>query len=84
MLIVWEDWRNGNQDVYAQRIDGNGNPVWAPNGVPVYQGDGDQYDPFLATDSAGGAIYAWWDISMPDWNVFAQRLNAGGTTGLGG
>ena len=78
VLIVWEDWRNGNQDVYAQRIDGNGNPVWAPNGVPVYQGDGDQYDPFLATDSAGGAIYAWWDISMPDWNVFAQRLNAAG------
>jgi len=53
-ILAWEDWRNGNQDIYAQRIDGNGKPVWTPNGVPVYRGDDDQYDPFLATDGAGG------------------------------
>ncbi len=77
-ILAWEDWRNGNQDIYAQRIDGNGKPVWTPNGVPVYRGDDDQYDPFLATDGAGGAIFVWWDISTPDWNIFAQRLNAEG------
>ena len=48
------------------------------NGVPVYSGAGDQYDPVLIADGPGGAIFAWWDISTPDWNIFAQRLSAKG------
>ena len=78
VIVVWEDWRNGNQDIYAQRIDSTGKPLWAANGVPVYRGDGDQYDPVLIADGEGGAIFAWWDISTPDWNIFAQRLSAAG------
>ena len=78
VIVVWEDWRNGNQDIYAQRIDRTGKPLWEANGVPVYRGDGDQYDPVLIADGQGGAIFAWWDISTPDWNIFAQRLSAEG------
>ena len=78
VIAVWEDWRNGNQDIYAQRIDATGKPLWQANGVPVYTGDGDQYDPVLIADGQGGAIFAWWDISTPDWNIFAQRLSAEG------
>ena len=78
VIVVWEDWRNGNQDIYAQRIDANGKPLWEANGVPVYRGEGDQYDPVLIADGEGGAIFAWWDISTPDWNIFAQRLSADG------
>ena len=79
VIVVWEDWRNGNQDIYAQRIDSTGKPLWETNGVPVYSGEGDQYDPALIADGEGGAIFAWWDISTPDWNIFAQRLSAEGT-----
>ena len=77
-IIVWEDWRNGNQDIYAQKINSDGRPMWSVNGVPVYQGEGDQYDPFLTADGQGGAIFVWWDISTDDWDVFAQRLNKNG------
>ena len=34
VIVAWEDWRNGNQDIYAQRIDGAGKPLWETNGVP--------------------------------------------------
>lgn len=78
VIVAWEDWRNGNQDIYAQRIDSTGTPLWKSNGVPVYSGTGDQYDPVLLADGEGGAIFAWWDISTPDWNIFAQRLSADG------
>lgn len=79
VIVVWEDWRNGNQDIYAQRLDSSGKPLWDADGVPVYRGVGDQYDPVLIPDGHGGAIFAWWDISTPDWNIFAQRLSAAGT-----
>ena len=78
VIVVWEDWRDGNQDIYAQRIDASGKPLWEANGVPVYRGEGDQYDPVVVADGEGGAIFAWWDISTPDWNIFAQRLSADG------
>ena len=77
-IVVWEDWRNGNQDIYAQKINIDGHIMWGDNGVPVYQGEGDQYDPFLTADGKGGTIVVWWDISTEDWDVFAQRLDKQG------
>ena len=77
-IVVWEDWRNGNQDIYAQKISVDGYPMWDDNGMPVYRGEGDQYDPFLTADGKGGAIVVWWDISTENWDVFAQRLNKEG------
>jgi len=77
-IITWEDLRNGNQDIYAQRIDKNGKPVWTNNGEPVCRAVGDQFDPLLTTDGAGGAIVVWWDTGVPEWKINAQRLDAQG------
>lgn len=75
VIVVWEDWRFGNQDIYAQKISAEGMPVWKQNGIPVYKGEGDQYDPVLISDGNGGLIVAWWDYTTPDWNVYAQRID---------
>jgi len=36
-IITWQDLRFGGfeSDVYAQRVDSNGNVFWANNGVPI-------------------------------------------------
>ncbi len=80
-IIVWEDLRNNinANDIYAQRIDSNGNPLWIINGVPVCNATGGQNRPMIATDGQGGAIITWYDeragfIS----DVYAQRLNSNG------
>ena len=79
-IFAWEDLRNGNgnHDFYAQRIDKNGKPMWTNNGEPVCGAVGDQFDPSLTTDGTGGAIFVWWDIGTPDWNIGAQKLNSQG------
>lgn len=34
-ILTWSDQQSGSTDIYAQRIDTNGDMLWTPNGVPV-------------------------------------------------
>jgi len=56
--IPWGDGKQGNRDVdiYAQRIDAEGNILWGPDGVPVCVKPTWSYDPAIIDDGAGGAI----------------------------
>lgn len=78
VIVVWEDWRSGNQDIYIQKISSEGKAIWKNNGIAVVRNEGDQYDPALISDGKGGAIIVWWDISTPDWNIYAQHIDSDG------
>ena len=77
-IVVWQDWRNGNKDIFAQRIDSSGNFLWTACGVPVVVNSNDQIDPRIISDGANGAIISWQDSSGTDWDVFAQHMNSSG------
>jgi hypothetical protein len=79
VIIACEDRRGGSADVYAQRLDANGSPMWAVGGVLVYSAGNDQEKIRLVSDGAGGAILVWEDYhagTQPD--IFAQRVTAPG------
>jgi hypothetical protein len=80
MFVVWEDFRSGNADVYAQHLDAAGNPVWAPNGVVVVTQTGGQESPVLTKDGSGGLIVAWQDSRSGGYDIYAQALNSAGAT----
>ena len=83
VIITWFDYRSGKgEDIYAQRMDANGNPLWQKNGAPICTADGTQWYPKLVSDGAGGALIAWTDgrISSSDNNIYSQRINANGKT----
>jgi hypothetical protein len=80
-IIAWEDSRSGTSDIYAQRISAGGVVLWQANGVPICTASDDQFFPALVSDDSGGAIITWQDyrnLSIPD--IYAQRVDAGGTT----
>jgi hypothetical protein len=86
-IITWRDFRdNGNQDVYAQRIDNNGTVQWTENGIAVCIATNDQYTPFLTSDGNGGAIIAWWDFRAGpysvDADIYAQQVSSNGQLGV--
>ncbi len=57
-IITWQDYRNGGYDIYAQRIDEDGFPLWTPDGIPVCTlSASGQGEPQIVSDGAGGAIY---------------------------
>jgi hypothetical protein len=78
-IIVWEDRRaSGTGDIYAQRVDPSGVPLWTANGAPVCTKPGNQLKPAIAPDGNGGAIIVWEDISSFYVRLYAQRINGAG------
>ncbi len=80
ILIVWYDRRSGSHyDAYAQRLDGSGNILWASNGVPLCTAAGDQLRVMPVSDGAGGAIVTWYDGRTGTYDIYAQRIDSGGS-----
>ena len=85
-IIVWNDERDlltTGIDIYAQRIDSNGNSLWNPSGVPISTADDDQSLPELISDGSGGAIITWQDRrdrSSTELDIYAQRVNSAGVS----
>jgi len=77
-IVAWVDTRNGNNDVFAQQVDGNGTVQWLTNGIPVCTASGNQNYPMITGDGAGGAILTWWDMRSGDFNIYAQRMDLTG------
>jgi hypothetical protein len=93
-LITWLDFRNTPDgfaaDIYVQRIDASGTPLWALNGIPVAAGLSGLRLPLVVGDGSGGAIVAWQDcrnLITPleqytcDFgrDLYAQHVSATGT-----
>ncbi|MBY8990428.1 MAG: hypothetical protein KGD58_06710 [Candidatus Lokiarchaeota archaeon] len=79
--FTWHDYREGEiapmikeSDIYAQKIDINGNVLWQFNGTAVCTLNGSQWYPQICTDGMGGAIINWIDLSRGQ--CFFQRLNS--------
>ncbi len=77
-IIVWHDYRNGNADVYAQRLDAKGAALWPENGVAVCLAPANQEGITIAGDGSGGALIAWMDRRNDFGDIYAQRVNAHG------
>lgn len=77
MLLVWQDFRNGAPDIYAQKITTTG-AAWTNGGVAVCVATGAQEYPRPATDGQGGMFVGWTDFRNTGGDVYAQRLNAAG------
>jgi hypothetical protein len=77
-IVTWHDTRNGNYDIFAQRIDGDGNNVWTSDGVPVCTQGNDQLQPEMVADGSGGAIIIWMDYRNGSSDIYAQRIDGEG------
>lgn len=75
-IITWADYRNGPDDIYAQRINSSGLPQWGATSVAICAADSSQCYPHMVTDGSGGAIITWMDSRSGKWGIYAQRVNA--------
>jgi len=80
-VVTWQDSRSGNSDIYAQRIDADGNihDGWTVDGVLICSDAANQYAPRIISDGSGGAIITWHDYRNGNGDIYAQRINADGS-----
>lgn len=78
LITAWFDSHNGDDDVFAQRVDADGAVLWQAGGVPVCVMSGFQTEVHMTSDGVGGAIIAWHDARMMPLVVYAQRIDADG------
>jgi hypothetical protein len=80
VLIAWHDDRNGTDDIYAQRLDADGNELWTSGGVAVTLAAGHQRNADIASDGSGGAVIVWDSYLSPGtYDIYAQRIDYTGT-----
>lgn len=80
-IIIWEDLRNPvtQKDIYAQKIDSNGNKLWDNNGEAVCTSITSQINPQICSDGNGGAIITWQDFrSATDFDIYTQSIDSNG------
>ena len=84
-VLAWEDARNADFDLYAQRVDPSGTLLWGSEAVPICTEEGWLGRIDLLSDGVGGTILTWADARGLDHqyngtDVYAQRVDPSGTT----
>lgn len=82
-IITWEDDRSGlgYNDIYAQRVDSNGNVKWTNDGVAICNNFNPQSKPKITKDGNNGAVIAWVDArNSMIYDIYAQRVDKDGNT----
>ncbi|MBA7487033.1 hypothetical protein ES707_22595 [subsurface metagenome] len=82
-VICWSDWRNGNNDVYAQRFDASFNPQDTAFRVNDDANLWSHMSPRVAMDASGNFVICWSDPRtgglVEDNDIYAQMYDAAGT-----
>jgi hypothetical protein len=78
-LVVWEDRRNGNFDIFGAIVNNATGAVTVPN-IAICTVAGDQGRPAVAFDAASGQFLVVWgdDRIATDANIFGARVTAAG------
>ncbi len=80
IIVAWraptdDDW----YDIYMQRLDENGEPLWGAEGLQVTDSMIDKNVEELAADGEGGAVVLWkTDDDDTDDDLWMNRINADG------
>ncbi|MBN2828909.1 MAG: T9SS type A sorting domain-containing protein [Candidatus Cloacimonetes bacterium] len=77
VLICWQDESGADKDVYAQKLDVDGNQVWASK-LAIDASSDDQSYPKMCSDDAGGGIIVWSTDNGTDHDLRAQRIDTDG------
>ncbi|MBN2185117.1 MAG: T9SS type A sorting domain-containing protein [Candidatus Krumholzibacteriota bacterium] len=79
-VVLWLDDRDGNDDLYSQRISGDGACLWAADGLAVCTYAAKQDHGMMALSDCGKIFFTWQDSrNGSDYDIYAQLAETSGT-----
>jgi DNA-binding CsgD family transcriptional regulator len=81
-LATWQDQRSGTHtEIYAQHVTGAGALAagWPADGLALCANTYPQQTPVIVSNVTGGAIVAWEDRRSGGADIYAGRIEGGGT-----
>ena len=80
-VIAWTDYRTGTSNIYAQRVNAQGDTLWPADGIGLCDTADNKNYALMVRDGTGGAIIIWTDQRDPltEHDIYAQRIDGAGT-----
>jgi len=79
VVYSWSDTRDGDRDLWAQKVDADGNLKWGASGKRINGAAGNQEKNLVCAAENGGTIFAWIDFRAGgNGDVYAQKTDANG------
>jgi hypothetical protein len=78
-LVVWQDDRDVDYDIYGARVDLNGN-VLDPDGFPISTGEGWEASPAVGWDGTNFLVVWCDDRDLSSANIYGTRITPQGET----
>ncbi|MFA5021464.1 MAG: prepilin-type N-terminal cleavage/methylation domain-containing protein [Patescibacteria group bacterium] len=76
IFVVWQDIRNGDTDIYTQKINSAGTTQW-PNDIRINANTtGDQKNPGIIINQAGNLVVTWQDNRSGNYDIIAAEYAA--------
>jgi len=69
--ITWTDYRDGNQEIYYEKLDDDGNTLI--DDKRITEDSAHSYDPVLAMDSSDNAHMVWYDNRDDDDEIYYKK-----------
>ncbi len=80
-VIVWQDFRSANWDIYYQRYTSTSTTLGVNTKVNDDAGSEFQMGPSISSmDAAGNYVIVWQDYRNVNWDIYYQRYTSTGTT----
>ena len=79
-LVIWEDWRNASDDIYAQQVNANGS--LAGSEFIITNAANDQSNPDIAYNSSSNQFLVVFDddrLVTSDYDIYGKLVNADGS-----
>ena len=77
-VVVWQDKREGNYDIYGQRYNSSGNALGGNFKINDDLGISYQGYPQVACDKEGNFVVVWQDQRNGEYDIYAQRYDYSG------
>ncbi len=76
LILVWKDTSQDLAgDIYIQKFDEEGQPLWTEGGIPLCNTTAGQSDPRIVSDNTGGAYIVWQDERDNGEDIYGAHLN---------